>query len=147
MFSLDLTAVSALCSVPRCTAAVIVPHSGNSSQGAAVIVVNSAAHSAVCCGPSHHLHTPSVAFSPAPAPADGGVVQRVQSTSSGSVVCALCSVMCSVALKLCSSLTSPQVSPVYRGLSSAPPLTSGAFTQIKQINQIIWKLSPPALDI
>ena len=74
MFSLDLTAVSALCSVPRCTAAVIVPHSGNSSQGAAVIVVNSAAHSAVCCGPSHHLHTPSVAFSPGPgpAPADGG---------------------------------------------------------------------------
>ena len=68
MFYLDLTAVSALCSVPRCTAAVIVPHSGNSSQGAAVIVVNSAAHSAVCCGPSHHLHTPSVAFSPAPDP-------------------------------------------------------------------------------
>ena len=113
MFYLDLTAVSALCSVPRCTAAVIIPHSGNSSQGAAVIVVNSAAHSAVCCGPSHHLHTPSVAFSPGPgpAPADGGVVQRVQSTSSGSVVCAL---FC-VALLLCNNDPS-----VYTIMEKAP---------------------------
>ena len=89
MFNLDLTAVSALCSVPRCTAAVIVPHSGNSSQGAAVIVVNSAAHSAVCCGPSHHLHTPSVAFSPAPAPPLQMVVQ--QGAKYELWLCCLCS--------------------------------------------------------
>ena len=102
MFYLDLTAVSALCSVPRCTAAVIVPHSGNSSQGAAVIVVNSAAHSAVRgllrpLPPSPHSIS-SFLPGPGPAPADGGVVQRVQSTSSGSVVCALYCVLCSVAL-------------------------------------------------
>ena len=92
MFNLDLTAVSALCSVPRCTAAVIVPHSGNSSQGAAVIVVNSAAHSAVRgllrpLPPSPHSIC-SFLPGPGPAPADGGTAGAKYELW----LCCLCSV-------------------------------------------------------